>query len=218
MTHALGQPHLNYVLPGEGNTSARINDGRFWIKASGVRMADVCASDFLRINANSVLSLLEEPPLQQDVVRARFRAAKVDPNSEGAPSIETIMHALCLRLAGVQFVGHTHPTAINAILCARDGEAAFTRTVSPAEAVICGQPLFIPYAPMGQPLAKAVQAGLETYQQLYGERPRVILLQNHGLVALAETMDEVLHITATMVKTAQILLGTAAFGGPNFIA
>ncbi|MFN8560729.1 MAG: hypothetical protein U0703_03650 [Anaerolineae bacterium] len=35
MTWLLGQPHLNYVIIGEGNTLFRVDADTFWIKASG---------------------------------------------------------------------------------------------------------------------------------------------------------------------------------------
>jgi len=41
MTRTLGQPHLDYVIIGEGNTSARIDEASFWIKASGQGMEHI---------------------------------------------------------------------------------------------------------------------------------------------------------------------------------
>jgi len=38
MTRLLGQPQMNYVIVGEGNTSYRADDETFWIKASGQGM------------------------------------------------------------------------------------------------------------------------------------------------------------------------------------
>jgi rhamnose utilization protein RhaD (predicted bifunctional aldolase and dehydrogenase) len=127
------------------------------------------------------------------------------------------LHALCLTLGDATFVGHTHPTAINSILCAREAERAFTRSIFPAESLVCGKPLFVPYLPPGQPLGWAVEAALQSYIDLEGEPPRAILLQNHGLVALGSTPQEVLDITEMMVKTARILLNTYALGGPHFV-
>ena len=45
----------------------------------------------------------------------------------------------------------------------------------------------------------------------------MILLQNHGLIALGRTATEVENITAMYVKTARVLLGTYALGGPRFL-
>jgi len=103
------------------------------------------------------------------------------------------------------------------ILKPHNFKAAFAGHIFPAEALVCGDPLFVPYAPPGQPLAWAVREGLLAYNDQYGQSPRVILLQNHGMVALAPTPQAVLDITAMMVKAARTLLGTFALGGPRFI-
>jgi rhamnose utilization protein RhaD (predicted bifunctional aldolase and dehydrogenase) len=150
-------------------------------------------------------------------MRSRLGEVKVDINAPGSPSIETAMHALCLTAGGATFVGHTHPTAINAILCAQDGAAAFSRPIFPAESLVCGEPVFVPYGGPGQALARAVRDSLEKAVRDRGEPPRALLLQNHGLVALGDTPKQVLDITEMMVKAAQILVRTYALGGPHFI-
>jgi rhamnose utilization protein RhaD (predicted bifunctional aldolase and dehydrogenase) len=217
MTRALGDPTCDYVIQGEGNTSVRIDEDTFWIKASGTDAASAGAQSFLRVRLDDVLEIIDGPTVPEEQVRARLVAAKVDPDAPGCPSIETATHALCLSLGEATFVGHTHPTPVNAILCAREARAAFAGSAYGHEAQVCGEPLFVPYAPVGQPLARAVRDGLRAYRDQHGQPPRVILLQNHGLVALGRTPDEVLYVTALMVKTARILLGTRAWGGPHFV-
>lgn len=217
MTRSLGKPERDYVILSEGNTSIRADAKTFWVKASGSRMADVGSDAFLRIDAEQVLALLDGPPLTESEMRSRLTGAKVDPGAAGSPSIETAMHALCLTLGGATVVGHTHPTAINAILCSRRPEEPFGRTIFPAESMVCGEPLFVPYAQPGQPLARAVRRALQSGLERPGEPARVLLLQNHGLVALGDTPQQVLDITEMMVKTARILVQTYALGGPHFV-
>lgn len=217
LTRALGQPERDYVILSEGNTSLRADDDTFWIKASGTCMADVDETAFVRVRTQAVLELLDGPTLPEPQVREQLETAKAIPRTPGAPSIETVLHALCLTLGGATYVGHTHPTPVNAILCARDGPEAFSGTIFPAESLVCGQPLFVPYAPPGQPLARAAQDAMQSRMDRQGEPPRVVLLQNHGLVALGSTAQEVLDITETMVKAARILLGTYALAGPRFV-
>jgi len=50
-----------------------------------------------------------------------------------------MFHALALQLDGVNFVGHTHPTAINALTCSVGFEQAVSGRLFPDEIVICGQ-------------------------------------------------------------------------------
>ncbi len=44
------------------------------------------------------------------------------------------------------------------------------------------------------------------------------MMQNHGLIALGRTAQEVENITAMAVKAARVLLGTYALGGPHFLS
>ena len=217
MSRALGDPQLDYVILSEGNTSAKVSNQTFWIKASGSRMADAESRAFLQVDTAEVLDLVNGPTLSESEMRSHLAGAKVDSDVPGSPSIETGMHAVCLTCGGAQFVGHTHPTAINGILCAEDGAAAFARPIFPAESLVCGNPVFVPYGGPGQALARAVRDSLESALHERGEPPRVLLLQNHGLVVLGDTPQEVLDITEMMVKAAQILLRTYVLNGPHFI-
>jgi rhamnose utilization protein RhaD (predicted bifunctional aldolase and dehydrogenase) len=145
-------------------------------------------------------------------------AAKIDPNVPAHPSVETLLHALCLGLEGVSFVGHTHPVAINSLTCSVAFETAFTGRLFPDEIVVCGPaPLVVPYTDPGVPLARRVRYLLREYMDRYGVSPRVVILQNHGMIALGRNAVQVENITAMMVKTARVLLGAFAAGGPRFM-
>ncbi|MFW6135364.1 MAG: class II aldolase/adducin family protein [Chloroflexota bacterium] len=217
LTRALGEPERDYVILSEGNTSVRADGDTFWVKASGCRMAEVDERSFVQVRTQDVLDLMDGPMLPESQVRDHLAAARVDPDAPGSPSIETPLHALCLTLTDATFVGHTHPTPLNAILCARDPGAAFTGSVFPAESLVCGRPLLVRYAPPGQPLGRAVEEALRSAIDRRGEPPRAILLQNHGLVALGSTPQEVLDISQMMVKVARVLVGAYALQGPRFI-
>lgn len=218
MSRNLGHPANDYVILGEGNTSALVDDNTFWVKASGRQLKDIEPTGFVQVCFDRVLALLEASNLSDEEVKQGLRAAKVDPNDPAHPSVETAFHAVCLKLAGVKFVGHTHPTAINMITCSTAFEAAVGGRLFPDEIVLCGPaPLLVPYVDPGLPLARALHAGLQTYFDTYGERPKTILMQNHGLIALAATAQEVENITAMAVKAARILVGTYALGGPHFM-
>lgn len=217
MTRTLGDPSHDYVVLGEGNTSVRADEQTFWVKASGQQMADIEKGAFLGVDLSRVLELLDGPALSESDMRSGLAAAKVDPGAPGRPSIETATHALCLTLGAATFVGHTHPTSINAILCSQEAEVPFSAPIFPAESLVCGEPLFVPFAPPGQPLARAVRRSLQSARENRGKPPRALLLQNHGLVALGDTPREVLDITEMMVKTARILIQTYALGGPRFV-
>jgi len=219
MSRALGDPANDYVLLGEGNTSARVDEEAFFVKASGTRLESIEESGFVEVRFEGVLALLEKESLSDEQIRAGLEAAKVNPDCPLRPSVETILHARALSSGAAKFVGHTHPTVVNAILCSQGAEEAFAGRLFPDEIVVCGPaPVYVPYTDPGLPLARAVWAGVERHTDLYGQWPKVILLQNHGLVVLGQSAQEVVDTTAMAVKTAQVLLGTYALVGPHFLS
>ena len=128
------------------------------------------------------------------------------------------MHASIYALCEANFIGHTHPTAVNAVLCARDAENVVKGRLFPDHVVFCGAaPAFVPYVEFGLPLARQVKQTLEAHLDRYGVAPKTIFLQNHGLIALAKTAAEVESITAMAVKSCRVLLGTASFWRPAFL-
>jgi rhamnose utilization protein RhaD (predicted bifunctional aldolase and dehydrogenase) len=219
MSRTLGHPALDYVILGEGNSSARIDGETFWVKASGAEMRTIEAGGFVQVRFDGVLSLLETGHLGDAEVKARLEAARVDPEASARPSVETVLHALALKLDGVNFVGHTHPTAVNAILCSKKAEEAVAGRLFPDEIVYCGPaPVYVPYTDPGVPLALAIRDAIDRYLDEYHENPKVILMRNHGLIALGKTASEVENITAMFVKTARVILGAYALGGPHFMS
>lgn len=218
LSNNLGNPANDYVILGEGNTSARVDADTFWVKASGKELRAIDRSGFVRVRFDRALALLETTDLSDGDVRSALAAAKVNPDTPAHPSVETVLHASALKLEGINFVGHTHPTAINALTCAALFETAVGGRLFPDEIVVCGPaPVVVPYTDPGAPLARKVRDLIDRFIDDYREVPKVILMQNHGLIALGRTAQQVENITAMAVKTARVLLGTYALGGPHVL-
>ncbi len=226
MSQKLGDPAMDCVILGEGNTSALADAGTFWVKASGYQLPSIDHNGFVKVSKARALAILKDSDLTDTEIKARLLDAKVNPKT-GAwpapddgirPSTETVFHAVCLSLDGVNFVGHTHPTAVNALTCSAAFETAVSGRLFPDEIVMCGPaPVVVPYTDPGLALAHEIGVRIDAYLDKYGEIPKVILIQNHGLVALGGTPQQVENITAMAIKTARVLLGTYALGGPHFL-
>jgi len=219
MSNNLGAPTFDYVILGEGNTSARADADTFWVKASGTRLGSIDRAGFVRVRFDRTLALLDESDLSDVAVKEGLEAAKVDSAVTARPSVETVLHAVALQLEGVNFAGHTHPTAVNVVLCSQKVEEVVAGRLFPDHIVYCGPAsVYIPYTDPGLPLARRVRNSIGRYIDAHHEIPKVILMQNHGLIALGRTAQEVEDITAMTVKAARVLLGTYALGGPRFLA
>jgi len=66
-------------------------------------------------------------------------------------------------------------------------------------------------------LAKEIRRRIALWRDRYKTIPKLILIQNHGMIALGETVDEVQTITEMAVKYAEIFVGAAMMGGPEFL-
>ena len=58
---------------------------------------------------------------------------------------------------------------------------------------------------------------MKDYLERHGEAPRIILLQNHGIIALGGSPNAVLASLLMAEKAAKIFVGAAALGGPVFL-
>ena len=233
LARQLGEPALELAILGEGNVSARAaNDtgDTFWVKASGSSLRTLQETDLSWVRLGAVLELLEHDSLSEAEVETALVSALVSGQADAPqtdanqkkPSVETFLHALCLSSragrGGASWVGHTHAVAVNRILCSVAGAEPFRRHIFPDAVVVCGPaPAVVPYVDPGFALAKAVQAELEQFADIYGGPPKLLLLENHGLVALGQSAREVLNITLMADKWARTLLGTYALGGPRFL-
>jgi len=216
MSLNLGKPKNEYVILGEGNTSARVDEDTFYVKQSGSYLANANTDSFVRVRFASALAILEETNLTDDDIKSRLMAARTDSMSPSRPSIETVFHAFLLTLPGVNLVGHTHPTAVNSVLCSKNAKEVFSGRIFPDEIVYCGvRPVFLEYIDPGVPLARAIREAATAYLEEEGTPPKVIVMQNHGLIALGANAHEVEAITAMWVKTCKVLAGTYIFGGPR---
>ncbi len=217
LSHDLGREDRQLAILGEGNTSARLADGQFVVKASGACLATLTAGDLTACHVAPMLALLDQKQLNDSQVNDALMAARVE-SSARKPSIESVFHAWLLTLEGVRFVGHTHPLTVNQILCSPRARDFSERRMFPDEIVICGAAaVFVPYTDPGLPLAREIRDRTRAFIDKQGGVPRLILLQNHGLIALGAQPASVLAATLMAVKAAAIFQGAAAMGGPTFL-
>jgi rhamnose utilization protein RhaD (predicted bifunctional aldolase and dehydrogenase) len=218
LSRSLGRPERDLVILGEGNTSVRLDDESFLVKASGTSLANADAGSFVEMDFGRTLALLDlEDPADDELGEALMGARS---SGEGGlrPSIEAPLHALALTEGEATFVGHTHPTAVNSVLCSDRAGALSEGAIFPDQIVVLGRhPLHIPYADVGLPLAHALRDGLREHKRRVGAPPKTIYLQNHGLVALGGSASGVEQVTTMAAKHARIVAGVLAAGEPVYL-
>ncbi len=219
LSHDLGREDRKLAILGEGNTSARAGDGCFVVKASGSNLATLSPLGVTECRLSELVALLEKKNAPDAAVDEALLASRVDPAAK-KPSVEAMFHAWLLTLPGVEFVGHTHPVAVNQVLCTRHARTFAMRRLCPDEIVCCGaESVLVPYLDPGLKLAQGIRTAVVAFIKRTGRAPRVILLENHGLIALGATPEAVLAATLMAVKAAEIFVGAVAISGgrPRFL-
>jgi rhamnose utilization protein RhaD (predicted bifunctional aldolase and dehydrogenase) len=219
LSHDLGREDRALAILGEGNTSARTGDGTFLVKASGSNLATLSPLGVTECRGAGLVALLDKKGVPDAAVDEALLASRADPAAK-KPSVEAIFHAWLLTLPDVNYVGHTHPVAVNLILCTRHARTFATRRLCPDEIVCCGaESVLVPYLDPGLKLAQGIRAAVRAFVKRTRRAPRVILLENHGLIALGATPEAVLAATLMAVKAAEIFAGAAALSGgrPRFL-
>jgi len=181
-------------------------------------MNGITEAGFVAVKFDPILNLLDNPPQTMTEQKAIMQDARVDQSNDVRPSVEVSFHAMLLHECKVQYIGHTHPTPINQLMCSNHATDFAYKRRFPDEVVLCApESILVPYADPGLPLALIMREKVREYMDKHGEAPKVILLENHGVIALGDTPTEILNIMAMVVKGAKIFVGALMIGSPTFM-
>jgi rhamnose utilization protein RhaD (predicted bifunctional aldolase and dehydrogenase) len=212
LTISLGDPGRKLAILAEGNTSERLPDGRLVVKSSGASLAGATRDDFVTIDIDEIAAILQDPEADQDSL-TRALDAGVQGGAHRRASIESLMHAAIQAVTPVKFIGHTHPTAVLGLVSSVHAETAYELPAYSDEAVVIGRPLFVRYAQPGIALGRAVFEALRRRVAEDGDAPSLILLGNHGIVAVGPSAAAVEGVTDMAVKAAEVRIGALSAGG-----
>jgi len=217
LSREIGREDRQLAILGEGNTSVRLANEQFVVKASGCSLANLNEPDVTVCDTAKVIAILDRRQATDAELDEQLLESRVGGVGK-KPSIEAMFHAWLLTLRDVNFVGHCHPLSANQVLCSPRARDFAERRLFPDEVVCCGaQSVFVPYADPGLALAREIAERTRAHVEKEGYVPRLILLQNHGVIALGSTPQSVLACLLMASKAASIFMGAAAMGGPNFM-
>jgi len=218
LSHELGREDRGLAMLGEGNTSTRVTDDTFLVKASGTCLGTLNETDVVECRLSALLPMLEKENLTDQQVDDALLASRVDQKAK-KPSVEAVFHAWLLSLPGIKFVGHTHATAVNQVLCSPRAQDFAVNRMFPDEIVCCSvASVFVPYTDPGLKLAQTIRSQTEAFIKQHLVQPRVILMKNHGIITLGATWQAVLSAMLMAEKSAKIFVGAAVLGGPVFFS
>jgi|ERR1039458_541427 rhamnose utilization protein RhaD (predicted bifunctional aldolase and dehydrogenase) len=217
LSHQLGDPLHPLAILGEGNASAKLSNDTFLVKASGTSLGTLDKTGLVECCSKTILPMMDKTGLTDAEVDGTLLNSRMDPAAK-QPSVEALLHAWLLSLPGIEFVGHTHAPAVNSILCSPRAREFAVKKIFPDEIVCCDvASVFVPYTDPGLKLAQAIRVKTVEFIRNMGRPPRVILLENHGIITLGRSVEAVLSAMLMAEKTARVWIGAAALGGPKFM-
>ncbi len=167
-----------------GNISARRPDGNIVITPSSVDYRDMKLDDLVLVDPEGAVQHAKDGR---------------------APSSEMKLHLACYQaFDDIGSVIHSHPVWATMFAIAHE---AIPACIDEFAVYIGGDVRCTDYAASGTP-----DVGINAVKALEGRG--AALIANHGLVAVGPRPDKVLHITALVERTAQIVWGARALGGP----
>lgn len=202
----------DYVQGGGGNTSCKLDDRQMAIKASGFRLDQIRADqayavldyqnlrDFYGRSDPAGFTDVE----QEGSARAKTATISIDGLPQLRPSVEVGFHSLL-----DAYVMHTHPVYANLVTCCAEGKAVAQQALAGLLAETGESMAFVPYINPGTQLTFAIDKARreEAANSSSGRLPRIIFMQNHGLIITADDVDTCLRLQDRVNDTL-----AAAFG------
>jgi len=187
----------DYTICGEGNVSVRVDENTFLIKASGTSLHTLSEEYLTLCNTNGAqIELLHKKP-----------------------SIETSFHAWIMKtFTDINFIAHTHPPHTTKILCSESIYDFAEHRLFPDQIVRNGiKSCVVPYAPPGESILKLVDKHVSKFVDDQGYFPKLILLQNHGIISASASKKDCSASTLMCEKSADIFIGAKLLGEVKFL-
>jgi len=181
-----------FVIAGGGNTSFK-DENHIWVKASGVALETIDENGFVclsrpKLKIVSTKTYSHNATEREAEVKADLANAIVSTGGN-RPSVETSMH----EILDFQFVVHTHPTLVNALMCSNKAESICAELFG-------DQSLFIPYTDPGYILFKKVETEIARFTSKFGKAPQIIFLENHGVFVAADSIPAINETYSTIIQ------------------
>ncbi len=173
----------DYVIAGGGNTSYK-NDHELYVKASGISLSTITTDGFVKLSRDQLKEMekasFPADPIEREAAVKKALAEAVIAPKDLRPSVETSLH----NLIGYPFIVHTHPTLVNALMCANNVNEEVEKRFG-------GNALYVGYTDPGYVLFKKLQGMIEQYEQEHRVPPAIIFLQNHGVFVAGEDAEAI---------------------------
>ena len=213
LAHILAEHPARLVIWEEGALALRVSDASYAVTRRNASMATLAAADLVHLDHTRMVELSgADMFLPEDLA-----AAQINPNSP-APNVNALLFACLLNLEGVRFAAHIHPIAVDQITASpRARQFAERRTLFNETLGLGANWMLVPYADPGLPFAREMQRKMLLWRDRYRSVPRMILVQNNGVIFLGASAREILRNIELLIKYAEVFVGASVLGGPVYL-
>jgi len=203
----------DYVQGGGGNTSVKFDDALMGIKASGYTLGEITEDKgYVTVDYPAIMRYYETvdvsavKDVEKESLQVNMDSIRLLPGMESKrPSVEVGFHSFLSRC-----VIHTHSVYANVLCCSEEGRAT-------AEKIFAGSGinyLFVPYVDPGFTLTLTIRQAVEQYKAEHGAAPSVIFMENHGVIAHADTDKDAIALHEQVNDAIRTFLNIAEYPKP----
>lgn len=210
LCHRLGDPAYDFAILGEGNAGVVV-DGTQLVTASGSRLTSIAADEIVALDRAALIAALDAGEVDDASWSRAVASTAID--GTAVPTIEAALHAVASRVTGSPWTAHTHPTSITGLLSSGAAAHFAEHPLFPDQIVVNGPvACFLPYIDPGYPLAWSFREALIAFERDHSRWPRLVLLANHGMVAIGASASDVFEITLMADKAARVYAAASSSG------
>lgn len=178
---------FDLVQASGGNSSVKISNNEMLIKSSGFLLSDISKNwGYTKVNYNKINKIFKSKLVKKEknkikreiIVKKLISKATIDKRTR--PSIETLLHSSLYK-----YTLHTHPVVVNMILIQKNWKQLLKSIFNNHKIALVG------YKTPGIELALELDKTLCSLNHI----PKIIFLQNHGLIVTSNKFRDIKLIT-----------------------
>ncbi len=184
---------FDLVQAGGGNSSAKEENGTMLIKASGSLLSEVNEErGVAEVYTQQIADIVDNQTLREagdkrEREKICARLVKDAMIGQNRPSIETLLHALMSK-----YTLHTHPLVVNMIVIQKNWREVLTEMFDDI--------VLVNYQTPGIELALELKKEMDHFKALKQREPKIIFLQNHGLIVSSDKSEEIEMLTEKVLE------------------
>lgn len=172
-----------------GNISARLPDGDHFVLTSGGAVGNLTPNDLAVLDLQGQVVEGEMSPVAAEIIQMHAAVYRK------RPDVNSVVHTHSPNVTAFAIAGKPIPVAYEAM-----ARFDFTQPVPVAK-----------YGPRGS------KQSITNIVDVIGDKTKVVLLENHGLLAFDSSIEKTLHDIVILEESAEMLIKADAVGGAKEI-